>query len=137
AEAKYRRSISKKVLSGIPLWQCFTEDHFRNSFDRALSEAAGRKAYREVTRTRKGKGPGKGYGKGFGKGSYKGSGKGSGKGRKGSHYSPWFEDESWGWGQWGSKESNSSKRAKAVNLSPLVLHPRSRSLSLTEGSSFP
>ncbi|KAF4678445.1 hypothetical protein FOZ60_016584 [Perkinsus olseni] len=106
AEAKYRRSISKKVLSGIPLWQCFTEDHFRNSFDRALSEAAGRKACREVTRTSKGKGSGKGYGKGFGKGS----GKGPGKGRKGSHYSPWSEDESWGWGQWGSKENNSSKR---------------------------
>ncbi|KAF4651762.1 hypothetical protein FOZ61_010225, partial [Perkinsus olseni] len=112
AVAKYRRSISKKVLSGIPLWQCFTEDHFRNSFDRALSEAAGREAYREVTRTSKGKGSGKGSSKGYGKGFGKGSGKGPGKGRKDSHCSPWSEDESWGWGQWGSKENNSSKRGQ-------------------------
>ncbi|EER03170.1 hypothetical protein Pmar_PMAR028341, partial [Perkinsus marinus ATCC 50983] len=28
ADAKYRRSISKRVMSGIPLWSCFTEDAY-------------------------------------------------------------------------------------------------------------
>ncbi|KAF4648624.1 hypothetical protein FOL47_002969, partial [Perkinsus chesapeaki] len=62
-DAKYRECISKKVLAGTPLWKCFTEDIFRSFFDRALSEAARRKAYKELTmphRGFKGKGPGKG-----------------------------------------------------------------------------
>ncbi|EER03630.1 hypothetical protein Pmar_PMAR027441 [Perkinsus marinus ATCC 50983] len=105
ADAKYRRSISKRVMSGIPLWSCFTEGQFRSFFDRCLSEAAGRKAYRDAATSSwsyKGKGYGKGSGKGVGKAMSKG-----GMGPKGGSMTSWSSSDNSSWHQtWGPKDQN-------------------------------